>query len=169
MSKNCPLCRHSGGVSTHVNVPAIRAAFETGGNIGRNIEKMGYIHERRAKEWAPYRTGRLRNLHFLNFGPVEPKIAKTYSVGTHADYAIFLLGTKGGRGGVITAHGGELELRPIPYSWFKPESPGRFRKEVSGQDRNAKASWLKQSLYITLVDMNVLTLSQAFSQIDKIP
>jgi hypothetical protein len=157
-------------VSTHVNVPAIRASFETGGNIGRNIAKMGYIHEEEAKKWAPYRTGRLRNLHFVNFGPVEPQIAKTYHVGTHADYAIFLLGTRGGRSGVITptTHG-KLELRPIPYSWFKPDSPGRFRTSVSGQNRNAHAGWLKKSLFITLARMNVLTIDQAFAQIDKIP
>lgn len=130
---------------TRVNYGAIQQSFTDRGMIAPNIQKVMNSHYTYAKQFSPYRTGRLRREHYKWMGTVQP-YGRVYYVGTKVNYAIYLLGTKAnGTGLILPKKGKTLELRPIPYSWFKPDSPGRIRASVHGQARNERADWLRES------------------------
>jgi hypothetical protein len=166
MGKFCPMCRHVGGASYSVDILKIHDSFKNGQMIGRQVNVIAAMHYREAQEKAPYRTGRLKREHYVDIHPVTAGPQRAYTVGTHVDYAIFLFGTAGGRSGRITGKGdgkynGLLLLRPIPYSWFKADSVGRFQKSVSGQNKHPDRNWLKRALLVVLAKKGVLTIDAA--------
>ncbi len=153
---NCPLCnRKTGGLRWGVNYYEIEKYFTDAGQSAPHIRAVAHAMEDNARRLAPYRTGRLRNLHYNWIG--NPKgLGRSFYVGTKAAYAKFLRGTKGnGSGYIYPKRGDELELRPIPYSWFKPGSPGRFRERVKGQKKHQRADWLDIAGQFTLYQFNL--------------
>jgi hypothetical protein len=116
-------------------------------------------HKRVAQTIAPRRTGRLRREHYAEPHAVMPGPSRSYVVGTHADYAIFLFGTRP----VIKPTSHEfLEMRPLPYSYFTVDQIGlRLRKEVHGQKPHKDRNWLKRALLRVLAAKGVLTISAA--------
>jgi hypothetical protein len=148
MGKYCPLCNNKGkNFRYRIDEAQIRASFRDGGIVADDFSSLMRLHFLEAKSGAPVRTGRLRALHYSKMGPATAAPARSYYVGTTAGYAKFLQGTAGGRSGRIRGkaagkYNGFMLLRPIPYSWFRPDSSGRFQKEVSGQNKHYKADWL---------------------------
>lgn len=140
--KFCPGCRGSGNVRIIVHYERIAAAFTDRGMFAPEIHELADLHLKLAKQFSPARTGRMRREHYRWIEPAKGYTRK-YSVGTRARYANFVLGgTKGNGTGLIFAKdGGELELRPMPYSYFKASDEGRFRESVHGQA--AQENWLK--------------------------
>jgi hypothetical protein len=135
----------AGNFRTRVNYGAIQESFTDKGMIAPDIRKVMNTHYDLAKKFAPYRTGRLRREHYKWMGMVMP-YGRVYYVGTRAPYAIYLLGTKAnGTGLILPKKGKELEIRPIPYSWFRIDNPDRFRASVHGQPRHESADWLKEA------------------------
>lgn len=130
--------------------------------IGNQINIISGMHESEARRLAPYRTGRLKREHYSKVFPVKTGPRRSYVVGTHVDYAIFLFGTAGKGSGYIrpTSHD-QLELRPHPYSWFLAGDPERFRDQVKGKKPHPKRNWLKRSMLVVLARKRVLTIDAA--------
>lgn len=128
---------------TIVYYDRIAAAFTDAGMLAPEIRELSSLHLKLAKDFAPKRTGRLKRLHYKWIGSAKG-YGRTYYVGTKAPYAIFLRGTAaGGAGRIFPKNHKELELRPIPYSWFRGDSPGRFKTSVQGQPPHEQRDWLK--------------------------
>ena len=143
--RGCPLCTGSGGLRYRVNEANIRASFQMG-SVAANISLVANIHEKEARRLAPRRTGRLRNLHYRWVGPTSMAPSRHYWVGTKAGYAKFLWGTAGNGSGYIYPKASKfLKLRPIPYSYFGADNPGRVRTRVKGQRRHDRADWLQDA------------------------
>lgn len=137
----CPQCRGgSANVRSVVHYERIMAAFTDRGMFAPEIRELKDLHLKLAKMLSPKRTGRMAAAHVATLLPAKG-YGRSYSVGTRARYANFVLGGTAGNGtGYIHPKGGELELRPIPYSYFIPSSPGRFRDRVKGQAK--QDNWL---------------------------
>jgi hypothetical protein len=122
----------------------IAFAFTDAGMLAPEIRELADVHLKFAKVLSPSRTGRMRREHYKHIGPAKG-FSRPYYVGTHATYARFvLLGTAGDGAGFITPKKGkELELRPVPYSYFAPGASGRFRTMVRGQHH--QDNWLRQA------------------------
>lgn len=138
--RGCPLCTGGGIGRTKVNYAAIMQAFTDAGMFGPDIRDLARETEDLARKLSPVRSGRMRALHYR---VIQPPVGYTrnFYVGTKAGYAPFVLG---GTTGPIRAKGNKpMELRPIPYSYFRADSPGRFRMEVRGQKAN---NWLREAL-----------------------
>jgi hypothetical protein len=119
-------------------------AFTDRGILGPDIRDLARETQRLAEAYAPVRTGRLRGAHYRTILPPRG-YTRDFYVGNKMGYSNFVRqGTAGNGAGFINAKGpGPMELRPIPYSYFRPDSPGRFRMQVRGQKGN---DWLGEAL-----------------------
>lgn len=164
----CPLCRKTGpNVRTGVDYDAIQRSFNDGQMVGINMLILSEAHLREAKVLSPNRTGRMRAQHYKRPQPATPGPRRAWYVGTTARYAKFVIeGTKNdGAGLIFPTRGEELELRPIPYSWFRPGSEGRFRESVHGQ--RSQTNWLKTSLIWAMHSVGMIPTAVAFAQASK--
>lgn len=132
----CPQCKGgTANVRIVVHEERIMAAFTDRGMLAPEMRELKDLHVKLAKMLSPVRTGRMRNNHVGTMLPAKG-FGRSYSVGTRARYAHFVIGGTAQNGtGYIYPKGEELELRPIPYSYFIPSAPGRFRDRVKGQRR----------------------------------
>lgn len=130
----CPGCRGNSYTRTQVHYARIMEAFTDRGILGPDIRDLAREVEALAVKYAPKRTGRMAKEHYRVILPPRG-YERDFYVGNKAGYARFVRGGTAGDGtGYITATGpGPMELRPIPYSWFRPDSPGRFQTQVKGQ------------------------------------
>jgi hypothetical protein len=129
-----------------VDEAAIRRSFSFGNMVAAHLQDLMGDHYREAKRLAPYRTGRLRRLHYRRMGPASAAPARTYYVGTTAGYAHFLWGTAGKGAGRITSRSDIdlMEMRPMPYSYFTvAQKFERMRRSVQGQPEHKRVRWLE--------------------------
>lgn len=142
--RGCPKCTGGGVARVHVDYAAMLRSFKNGQQIGHNIQDLSRNVMIEAIKESPKRTYKLRNAHYR---VVQPPIGMTrnFFVGNKMGYAYFVEhGTKGnGTGYIYPKASKELELRPLPYSWFKVGDPGRFRGRVKGQAANP---WLDRAM-----------------------
>jgi len=153
--RGCPLCNGSGTLGrTRVRYAAIMDAFTDRGIIGPDILRLARATEEEGRRLSPVRTGRMRNLHYRVVLPPRG-YERDFYVGTKAGYAHFVIdGTANkGAGFIRPTNHKELELRPIPYSWFRPDSAGRFQKQVRGQkpQRDERGRWWLQEAVANVV------------------
>ena len=129
----CPGCRGGAYTRTRVDYARIMADFTDAGQFGPEIHALARQTQNYAEKLAPRRTGRMAKQHYRNIPPPRG-YERYFFVGNRAGYAKFVRnGTANNGAGYITGNGGPMELRPIPYSWFRPDSPGRFKDRVKGQ------------------------------------
>lgn len=147
--RGCPNCNGTAGPGRiAVHYERIMAAFTDAGIFGPDIHALSREIRDVAEVTAPKRTGRMAKAHFINILPPRG-YQRTFYVGNRMGYAPFVLGGTAGKGtGFIDAKPPRLmELRPIPYSWFRADSPGRFRAQVRGQEPN---NWLNMALRLAV-------------------
>lgn len=141
----CPGCVGGNYGRVRVDYAKIMNDFTDRGQFGPDIHALARATENFAEKLAPKRTGRLKKEHYRRVMPARG-YQRDFWVGNRAGYAKFILG---GTRPVITGRDGPMELRPIPYSWFRSDSPGRFKEEVSGQKAyNWLGLALKLALYV---------------------
>lgn len=130
-------------VTVHVTVyeTRISQAFQRGGMIYNEANRLRRVNELIAAVKTPTRTGRLRasvGSEMLASGV----FTCSYAVFAGADYAPYVLG---GTTGPIRSNrpGGMMLVRPAPSSWYPLPT---YRRSVRGQSAN---NFLKDSLFPT--------------------
>lgn len=139
--RGCPKCTGSGPVKHSVNYFAIADAFTERGMFAPDMRALKNEWERVARVFSPKRTRRLERAHYSVILPPRG-YTRSIFVGNRMGYAKFpAFGTKGNGTGYISAHPpGMLELRPVPYSYFKASDPRRFQAAVRGQKE--QGNWI---------------------------
>lgn len=137
----------------------IQKAFTPGETPFRNMQRVGRVNEKHAKNLAPVRTGRLKKQIRMTAVSYSPSTYQfRYTVNTNTDYAIFTLVTTPP---VITSNrpGGLLWVRPWKYSWFPynkrfahkgGRTPLFWVRGYAGDD------WLKKAIYLTFKEERLL-------------
>ena len=142
--RGCPNCTGNGVARTKVHYHRIMEAFTDRGLFGPDIRDLARETQDLAEIYAPVRTGKMKKAHYRVILPPRG-YTRDFMVGNKMGYAPFVQhGTKGNGTGYIMAKPPRMmELRPIPYSWFRPDSPGRFQAAVKGQKG---FDWLKMAM-----------------------
>lgn len=143
--RGCPKCTGGGVGRVHVDYAAMLRSFKNGQQIGHNIQDLARGVERRAIQYAPRRSGKMKKAHYRVVQPPRG-MTRNFFVGNKMGYAFFVQhGTKNNGAGYIYPRPPRrvMELRPVPYSMFSAADPRRFQERVHGQEAN---NWLNRAM-----------------------